>query len=64
MLSITYKKNILWANFTEVKSVPKLVAFEQQSEKIKLKLFFGYIYPGKFASCKQYSHTYKKEPSI
>ena len=57
------QKKILRANFTEVKSVPKLVAFERQSEKIKVQLFLVTVTQVKLLRVRN-SHTHKKEPSI
>ena len=57
------QKKILRANFTEVKSVPKLVAFERQSEKIKVQLFLVTVTQVKLLRVRN-SHTLKKEPSI
>ena len=62
---VTYKKNmkILRANFTEVKSIPKLVTFERQSEKIKVQLFLVTFTQVKLLRVRN-NHTHKKEPSI
>ena len=57
------QKKILRANFAEVKSVPKLVAFERQSEKIKVQLFLVTVTQVKLLRVRN-SHTHKKEPSI
>ena len=57
------QKKILRANFTEVKSVPKLVAFERQSEKIKVQLFLVTVTQVKLLRVRN-SHTHKKEPSV
>ena len=57
------QKKILRANFTEVKSVPKLVAFKRQSEKIKVQLFLVTVTQVKLLRVRN-SHTHKKEPSV